>query len=140
MATSITTDAGTLDTWAILELFGHKRLAGKISEHVLGSSALIRCDVPATETLNADGTKRETAAYSKLVGPGAIYCITPCSEEVARLAAKQIERWNDPIPVTLPRQIVAVTGRPDRVDDFDDIGDEEDDHEDALDDVVEPVL
>jgi hypothetical protein len=107
MATSITTDAGTLDTWAILELFGHKRLAGKISEHVLGSSALIRCDVPATETLNSDGTKRETAAYSKLVGPGAIYCITPCTEEVARLAAKEIERYNDPIPVSMPKQILA---------------------------------
>lgn len=109
MATSIT-DSGTLDTWAIVEMFGHKRLAGKISEHVIGSSALIRVDVPATEQPNGDGT-RTTAEYSKLVGPGAIYCITPCTEEVARLAAKEIERYNEPIPVQLPRpQIPAHAG------------------------------
>lgn len=133
MATSITTESGTLDTWAILELFGHKRLAGKISEHVVGSSALIRCDVPATEHANGDGTTRTTAEYSKLVGPGAIYCITPCTEEVARLAAKEIERYNEPIPVSLPKQIPALAGvvASDEEDDHGDVDFDDDDDDDG---------
>lgn len=84
--------------WAIVELFGHKRLAGHVSSQVVAGGALVRIDVPETP---AD-LRPATAAYTKLVGVAALYAITPVEESVARLAAREIERWNDPLPVQLP--------------------------------------
>lgn len=95
----------TLNTWAIVEVMGHKRFAGFASEQVFGSAALIRVDVPETQQPAGYGVEaRSTAAYSKLIGVGSIYCITPCTEEVARRVATELERWNDPIPVALPAE------------------------------------
>ena len=34
------------DQWAIVELFGHQRIAGKISEHAVGGCSFVRIDVP----------------------------------------------------------------------------------------------
>ncbi len=106
-----------LNTWAIVEVMGHKRFAGFVTEQTFGAAALIRVDVPETEqeTRTPDGpATRTTQAYSKLIGVGSIYCITPCTEAVARLAAKEIERWNDPVPVDIPaqRQIPPSVGAP----------------------------
>lgn len=101
--------------WAIVELFGHKRLAGFVSSQVVGSGALVRIDVPATD---AD-SRPATAEYSKFVGNAAIYGITPVTEEVARRAAREIERWNDPLPISLP-QLAAGTSAADVPDDQDD--------------------
>lgn len=84
--------------WAIVELFGHKRMAGYVSSQEIAGGSLVRIDVPATEADRAPAT----AEYTKLVGVAAIYGITPCTEEVARRAARAIERYNDPIPVALP--------------------------------------
>ncbi|HVX39596.1 MAG TPA: hypothetical protein VHB25_08485 [Gemmatimonadaceae bacterium] len=93
-----------LQTWAIVEVMGHKKFAGYVTEHTIGSMALIRVGVPATQ--QGEGATQE---YSKLIGPGSIYCITPCTEEVARAAAQRLEQWNDPIPVAMPvqRQLAA---------------------------------
>ena len=88
-----------LETWAIVEVMGHKKFAGFVSEQTIGGAALIRVDVPETTQPNEILTK----AYSKLIGVGSIYCITPCTEEVARACAQALERWNDPIPVDLPK-------------------------------------
>jgi hypothetical protein len=102
-----------LDCWAIVEVMGHKQFAGHVTEQLFGSAALIRVDVPATEQPARYGREaRTTAEYSKLIGVASIYCITPCTEQVARLAAVQIEQDNDPIPVALPvtRQIPASVG------------------------------
>ncbi len=63
--------------WAILELMGHRRLAGKVSEAQIGGSGFVRIDVPGK-----DGWK-STQFYS----PAAVYCITPTSEAVAREVA-----------------------------------------------------
>ena len=73
------------DEWAILELMGHRRLAGKVSDAVIGGGAFLRIDIPGE-----DG-KQTTQFYS----PGSVYCITPTTEEVARQVAKQ----SQPTPV-----------------------------------------
>lgn len=93
-----------LDTWAIVEVLGHKKFAGKLTEQVFGAASMFRVDVPET-----DQGDRTTAAYTKLIGVGSIYCITPCTEAIARAAAQALERWNEPIPVDLPmhRQLAA---------------------------------
>lgn len=111
-----------LDTWAIVEVMGHKRFAGHVTTQEFGAAQLIRVDVPATK--QDDG--RETAPYSKLIGVASIYCITPCTEAVAHRVAKQLERWNDPIPVSLPaeRQLAAGTSAAEEIDDAIDEDDE----------------
>jgi hypothetical protein len=89
----------TLECWAIVEILGHKKFAGYVTEQSIGGAGLIRVDVPETEQL-----ERSTKPYSKLIGVGSIYCITPCTEEIARACATQLERWSNPIPVDLPTQ------------------------------------
>lgn len=81
------------DAWAIIEVFGHKKFAGRVSDQAIGGASFIRVDVPATT---------DKKPYTKFFGGAAIYAITPCTEEVARIAAHEIERWNDPVPVALP--------------------------------------
>jgi hypothetical protein len=58
----------------------------------------VRVDVPETDQADRGTTK----PYTKLIGVGSIYCITPTTEEVARRCAQQLERYNNPIPVELP--------------------------------------
>jgi hypothetical protein len=62
------------EEWAILELMGHRRLAGKVTESAIGGGSFIRIDMPMK-----DGSQ-STQFYS----PGSIYCITPTTEEIAR--------------------------------------------------------
>jgi len=81
---SETTDR--FDSWAILELMGHRRLAGRVSEATLAGGSFLRIDVP-----EHDGH----AAVTQFYAPHSVYALTPCSEEVARAAA----RWNRPEPV-----------------------------------------
>jgi hypothetical protein len=73
------TDQDSFQQWGQIELFGHQRIAGLVSEQTIGGCAFIRVDVPAV-----DGA----SGFTKLFGQGAIYAITFVTEEVARLAAK----------------------------------------------------
>ena len=72
--------------WVILELMGHRRLAGYLSEQELAGHSYLRIDVL--------GDPPATQFYS----PGAVYCITPTTEEMARAAAElssvePVHRW-----------------------------------------------
>lgn len=67
------------EMWAVVEQLGHKKFAGFVTERTIGSTALIQIDVPEVES---DGTR--FPAFTKLIGPGTIYAITPCTEETAR--------------------------------------------------------
>lgn len=68
--------------WAIVELFGHQRIAGQVSEHQLGGQNFIRVDVP---------TVKGRPPYTKLFGQGAIYAITFVDEAIATAAAQAID-------------------------------------------------
>ena len=68
------------DLWAIVEVMGHARYAGRVSEYSELGVPLVRVEVPA---LN------DQPAFEKLLGASAIFRITPCTEEAATLAAKQ---------------------------------------------------
>lgn len=68
--------------WAIVEIMGHKRYAGYVSEEVLGGASFVRVDVP-----DQNGCK----AFSKMFGAQSIYCITPVSEDAAKAAASQFK-------------------------------------------------
>lgn len=78
-------DNTKFEEWAILELMGHRRLAGKITDAVIGGGAFLRIDIPM------DDDKWTTQYYS----PQSVYCISPVSEELARMVSKN----NQPAPV-----------------------------------------
>lgn len=61
--------------WCLVELFGHQKIVGMVSEATLAGGAFLRVDVP---TFNGE------PAFTRFYGPSAIYSINPVSEEVAR--------------------------------------------------------
>lgn len=69
----------SFDQWCLVEIFGHQRIADLVTEQTVGGCAFVRVDVPATDDI---------PGYTKLYGNGAIYAITPVTEEIARAAAK----------------------------------------------------
>ena len=75
----------TLQMWAIIELFGHARIAGRLTEQVIAGQGFIRVDVPIVPE---DKFHQAQDGFSRLFGPGAIYSITPVSQETACAAAK----------------------------------------------------
>lgn len=85
--------------WAIIELFGHQRIAGAVSEQTFGGSSLVRVDVPVVEIedrrFDREQDKwvpfrRTIPAHTRSFGPGAIYSINWCDEPAARVAAAGI--------------------------------------------------
>jgi len=78
----------SFNQWCILELFGHVRLAGLVSEQTIAGAAFIRIDVPETEN---------TPAFTRIFGASAIYAINPVTEEFARSVVAQMA----PTPVTM---------------------------------------
>jgi hypothetical protein len=83
----------TFDCWAVLELFGHVRLAGRVTEASIGGCSFLRVDVPERE---GEGVK-----FTRYFGNGAIYSMTPVTEEVARRvgdgnAAAPVKPWEMP--------------------------------------------
>jgi hypothetical protein len=78
--------------WCLLELFGHQRLAGRVTEQQIGGASMVRVDVPE------DG-KKKGWKLTKIYNPSAIYSITPVSEPTARMLAQSIQaepvsRWD----------------------------------------------
>ena len=88
------------DSWAIVEVFGHQKFAGRVTEQALGGASFVRVDVPAVNG---------SSAFTKLFGASAIYSITPVSEDLARKAVQACH--SEPISVYIPqdRQIPAGT-------------------------------
>ena len=69
------------ETWAIVELFGHNQLAGKVSEETIAGQSFVRIDVPKTS---------KTPCFTKYHLPTAIYGLTPVEEDYARRMAESI--------------------------------------------------
>jgi hypothetical protein len=81
--------------WCVLELMGHRRLAGYVTEQEIAGAGMLRIDVPGEDGPVA------TQFYS----PSSVYCITPTTEEIARAVAKRnqpapVQRWELP-PATV---------------------------------------
>lgn len=91
------------DVWAVVELMGHRRLAGRVSEEERFGAKMLRLDVPL-----ADG-KFATSWY----GAAALYGVQVVSEDAARAVA----RANAPQPVSaweLPKPSEPVKSRAER--------------------------
>ncbi len=66
------------EQFAVVEMMGHRKIAGAIKQSELAPGALIRVDV-----FGADGLIERT----EHVGSSAIYDITICTEQAAKAAA-----------------------------------------------------
>ena len=69
------------ESWAIVELFGHNKIAGKCSEQNIAGNNMLRIDVPESD---------KNPAFTRLLGHAAIYAINPVTEEVATHWAKML--------------------------------------------------
>ena len=106
------------ESWALVELFGHQKIVGKVTEAQMGGCSFLRVDVPAYESM---------AAFTKFFGNGAIYAMTPITETVAMAMLPRIRP--EPLsPFDLPHlgappsraRIVADDGYDDHPEDGDD--------------------
>jgi hypothetical protein len=96
--------------WAVVELFGHAKEIGFVSTRYFGTACLFQIDVPelpereilsqvaqwveheGRTILAPEGSKMKrpgSPARTRLVGPGAVYSMTPCTEETARIAIER---------------------------------------------------
>lgn len=75
------------EEWALLELMGHRKLAGKVSEETIASQTFIRIDIYSSEN------KIELTQY---YNASAVYCMTPTTKEIAINFSKR----NITIPIT----------------------------------------
>jgi hypothetical protein len=99
------TQPAEFKSWAIVEIMGHVRRAGHVTQETHFGVPLLRIDIPQPE-----GTR-----LTQYYGGQAIYCLTPCDEAAARAVAAQ----NQPAPVAryeLPAP--AAPARPVRFDPF----------------------
>lgn len=80
--------------WMIVELFGHQRIAGKVSEFAFGGGTFVRVDVPEVGELKG---------FTRFFGEKAIYSMSPVTEEIAR---RLVAAWRvvpiRPFGLTLP--------------------------------------
>jgi hypothetical protein len=81
--------------WAILELMGHRKLGGFVSEETLAGAAFVRIDVPGPERPDDGDPFGEKTLATQFYSPAAVYCVTPTTEEVARALAAALQ----PAPV-----------------------------------------
>lgn len=76
------------ECWALIEVMGHARYAGRVTEQAIGGCNFVRVDVPAHE---------DHPAFTKMLGQSSIFSITPVTEDIARGMARQYR--NKPVSV-----------------------------------------
>jgi hypothetical protein len=81
----------TYEGWAILELMGHRERPGYIKEVEIAGGKMLRIDIPVQKD-----DAGQDVMVTEFYGAAALYCMTPCSEEIARGRATP---YNDPRPV-----------------------------------------
>ena len=87
MTSQPASDEGTaFECWAVIELMGHRRLAGFLAEQQIAGAGFLRLDVH-----DADG-----AVATQFYSPSSVYAITPTTEEIARKLGARAR----PMPVT----------------------------------------
>lgn len=106
------------EMWAIVELMGHRRLAGRVSEVEAFGTKMLRIDIPKSAAIG------DAEVVTQFYGGPSIYGVSPVSEDVARAAAMR----NQQAPVSpweMPKQPLPIANDDD--DDRVDIGGEDSD-------------
>jgi len=87
------TEPSGFGEWCVIELMGHRRVVGYVSEQLIAGRQFLRVDRPA-----AHGEPALTQYYS----PAAVYGLHPTTEAMVRAAVAQVEpyrpleRWELP--------------------------------------------
>lgn len=107
-------EKSAFEQWAIVELFGHQRIAGKVTEQTIGGCAFVRVDVPALDPITVSSygepkTRPAVPGFTKLYGQGAIYGMTFVSEETAKAAAAGMR--TEPINAYAVEEILRAQGK-----------------------------
>lgn len=120
--------------WAVVEVFGHQRYAGYVTTEAFGQAVLFRVDVPPLEerertakhyeyldgkSIPPGSTMKEAAVqgYTKYFGPGAIYALTPCTQEAAEKAVAAMQSRDVSIVKLAPERALPAQGYDDDADD-----------------------
>lgn len=98
----------SLDCWALVEIFGHTKVAGRCTSRKVGVNVMIQVDVPKGDT---------ELSHSQLFSPAAIFSINPTTEEWCRKWAKAALSYNhSPLPY-IPEEPKKIEDAPDNDDD-----------------------
>lgn len=68
---------GAFNAWVILELLGHRRITGLMTEVEIAGSKFLRIDIYGEQSGNIPET-------TQFYAPSSVYAITPTTEEAAR--------------------------------------------------------
>lgn len=106
--------AAAFTEWCIVEMLGHRRLAGLLREVQLAGAGFLRLDIPEHDS---------DPARTQYLAPSSIYAIHPCTEATARRAAaawrpQPVQRWELPAEPARPAPAAA-----DDDEDLADVGD-----------------
>jgi hypothetical protein len=83
-----------IEGWCIIDLFGHQQIAGYVTTVVIGTSAMLRVEIPEIDT---------DPGYTRFYGLGAIYSLTLVTEALARAALRSLRP--EAVTVYIPRQL-----------------------------------
>lgn len=87
------TEKQDFEGWCVVELLGHRRLAGYVTVEEVASVALLRVDTP-TVRLPSGQYRGKATQY---VNPSSLYALTPTTEGIARAIAstapEPVNRW-----------------------------------------------
>jgi hypothetical protein len=76
------------DCWAMVELMGHQKIAGRVTEKTIAGASFLQVDVP---------DEQGATQYTRFYAPGAVYCLNPLSRQIAIAWAVA----NKPAPVAI---------------------------------------
>ncbi len=78
----------TFQEWSLVELFGHSRIVGHVTEQSLAGVGMIRVEVPASNG---------NPAFTRFFHPNAIYSLSPIGETEARALLISPHYRNEPV-------------------------------------------
>lgn len=79
-------EQNVFQAWAVVELFGHQKIAGLLTEQNIGGHSFLRIEVPTTS---------KQPGFTKFYNPSSVYGITPVDQEYATRMADKINA--DPV-------------------------------------------
>jgi hypothetical protein len=71
-------------SWAVIELTGRAIIAGRVETYQVGGVVFWRVDVPKVGMVVPE-------PFSKIYGSAAIWCVTPCTEDVVKMTLLRIK-------------------------------------------------
>ena len=109
------TEQNAYEGFAVIELMGHNVIAGYVSEQTIAGVAMLRVDVPKVG---------DQEPFTKFFSGGAIYGITPTTQEIAeraaqRLRSRPVNEYVVPVPPARPALIDSTAGDDDEDEDDD---------------------